>query len=1115
MAEGIVLNDSYYDVYDGAIYFNSTLENIISQYYEDWEEELGVEYADELISNTIYYNLHITFKLAVPDTTEETSMWALSQAIHYSIMDYFNQYEYARATANMVSEIGYTTCMTFWSTAISVPFTYLGSHLVTSQFSLLGTAGAMSAKAMIGELLVKLFTSPIKEIFQELVADSITETLVQFAVEELGGTEDLGFWLSSLATSLRESTAGPLANIAFSSMTSGFKSSTSLKKASGTFSMLKGLMSGNRDLTMEGYVTFEEARAQEAKSQLQKEITQSGWRKLLSSGVLKGIALASASLITGGVGFFTLMGMARSLDSSVEHYLAPSTQELALRYLCRTNQIMAMKQILNPSDAYLSMEGESGLFLGKQSAKLEEFGATFNEYFQDQQDHGKTSMETVETLPTFRFKLTGTPPDQAIHKIKLDLSKDLHEIKKDAAKKLKLNPILNYKFIVNEKMLESIAQLKETYSNGGTITFIGEQAGGRPATTSDYYKIRSKLNDELNMVKQARDEMKNKPKDQKKRILEEIFRVIDDADNDKSYLMREYERETGDVAFSTIGRYAYRPNNNYLNWLKSKFDTIDNKLKLEERRLKFATSEITKANLERYGEFAEMIEGDKYEILVSQREQTFQGFLEENNLVKLKKFNQRFKFFKDGMEISDYIGTNIDFGDEILIIPIISDDKSLSPQFIDKVMNPILGKIYEKKLDLLKENERKLIRLWWSTALGSLYEDSVFRDDGSSPYAPHLDFLEDILVKFCYRNNIISSPKLGKLRSFLKYDIKNGVLDLRAGRNFKPGVNCFARIYSQIEIELREKNNKAALKELKILFSQIYTIFGHKENIIRQELRHIYHKWATLISQIEDSAENNLINTNTIKQLDTLIEADFTSQLVRHSEPDYFVFLEKANDLKKSLQSFSKKGFIDLDRVIDEIEQDIDYFRLLYQNSIFSLIKERFGEIKNWKRILLEDIGKIILEELDEKVGIELINYLVLSDFLFYDREYMKAKFLSDKGLKNRPYHTTIFKIIYGIESRDYNGFIDIFDILIQDFIREGISEKSYKILKDKILNYINKWFSKNYYEKPYIATKTSNQIRKYGNDIGKKELEVLYNIWQFLFKFYGFEDFTSIQHKI
>ena len=98
-AEGIVINESYYDVYDGALYFNSTLENIISHYYEGWEEELGRNYAEELLSNTIYYNLHITFNLVVPDTSEETSMWALSQAIHYSIMDYFNQYEYARATA--------------------------------------------------------------------------------------------------------------------------------------------------------------------------------------------------------------------------------------------------------------------------------------------------------------------------------------------------------------------------------------------------------------------------------------------------------------------------------------------------------------------------------------------------------------------------------------------------------------------------------------------------------------------------------------------------------------------------------------------------------------------------------------------------------------------------------------------------------------------------------------------------------------------------------------------------------------------------------------------------------------------------------------------------------
>jgi len=138
-------------------------------------------------------------------------------------MDYFDQYTFARTSAQMIAEIGYTEIMTITSTAISAPVVALGSYAVsivqeasaTATNAVVGaTSGAaqhvgqqatkFALKSLIFEIGKRVVIGTIKETIEEIVIDGFFETAIQSAVRMSGGSDAAGHWISTLFTSVRE-----------------------------------------------------------------------------------------------------------------------------------------------------------------------------------------------------------------------------------------------------------------------------------------------------------------------------------------------------------------------------------------------------------------------------------------------------------------------------------------------------------------------------------------------------------------------------------------------------------------------------------------------------------------------------------------------------------------------------------------------------------------------------------------------------------------------------------------------------------------------------------------------------------------------------------------------
>ncbi|MHA1279520.1 MAG: hypothetical protein ACTSQ8_20150 [Candidatus Helarchaeota archaeon] len=227
IAKGIKLNDSDYVLDCGSLYLKSPLSDLVSSKYLGIQDRLKSastnSYSD--FSPKFSYRVRIKFNTVIQDDSEETKRLSLAQATSFVVMDYFNQYTYALTTANMISEIAYTETVTFWSTYISAPLVFLGSWAVKGYDKFIAEAGKQVVKKQLGDTAAKASTQPIKaaiavlsalrlgipmllsplrEVFEEIVIDDIIETLLQNGISILGGTQDMGFWASSLGTSGRE-----------------------------------------------------------------------------------------------------------------------------------------------------------------------------------------------------------------------------------------------------------------------------------------------------------------------------------------------------------------------------------------------------------------------------------------------------------------------------------------------------------------------------------------------------------------------------------------------------------------------------------------------------------------------------------------------------------------------------------------------------------------------------------------------------------------------------------------------------------------------------------------------------------------------------------------------
>ncbi|KKM80539.1 hypothetical protein LCGC14_1338830, partial [marine sediment metagenome] len=128
--------EDFFYVEFGNIYFEDNIDTMLISSQIDFDDMIA---RGEMSSSTMkYYRLTIKFDMIVPDSGSDAhKRLALSQATAYVIMDYMNQYSFAKSTANMISEIGYTETLTVRSSIISAPASLLGSWAIGGLKSIL------------------------------------------------------------------------------------------------------------------------------------------------------------------------------------------------------------------------------------------------------------------------------------------------------------------------------------------------------------------------------------------------------------------------------------------------------------------------------------------------------------------------------------------------------------------------------------------------------------------------------------------------------------------------------------------------------------------------------------------------------------------------------------------------------------------------------------------------------------------------------------------------------------------------------------------------------------------------------------------------------------------
>ena len=295
--QDLIINESYYTVDLGNLYFSKSLEEIISEKNPGFEEALNSGLPESLI----YYRVHIYFDVFVPDTTEETHRLALTQATQHAVMDYFNQYTYAEVTANMISEIAYTETMTFWSTMISSAAIYAGSWIVGGV--------TLDAIAKAGVVLVK---SAISEVFDEIIKDAFIEALVENIFDMWGWSENAAMWVSAFATSARE-VGGALGQLALSRKGPILKNDIAL--------LQDAINTGDANAIAEISQRIDEAKQQQQEQQQQKQEERSSWTKLFRSGFFKGMFMVMPSILFGSFSFLTVKGLSMIGKGTID--LAP------------------------------------------------------------------------------------------------------------------------------------------------------------------------------------------------------------------------------------------------------------------------------------------------------------------------------------------------------------------------------------------------------------------------------------------------------------------------------------------------------------------------------------------------------------------------------------------------------------------------------------------------------------------------------------------------------------------------------------------------------------------------------------------------------------------------
>jgi hypothetical protein len=456
VVQDLWINDTYYTIDSGSLYFTKSLEEIIAQAFPGYEE--AIEWLDQFTNAQIYYYMHIVFDRFVPNTSEETNRLALAQSTSYAIMDYFNQYTFAQVSANMISEICYTETVTFWSTLISLPLIYLGSWTVKGTEQFLKAAGQgvvektlsnliksiaveivkggiktiFSPKALLGVLM-----SPIIEVFQEIIQDGLIEALSENIIDLIGGTEELEFWVSSIGTSMRE-VGGALGQLTLGR-------ETSLRNAlSVLISRNKGKVSTEVKEEVANIATQNNAMAEQFESD--KKL----WIRLLKNDMVRGLFMLAPSFL-GGLNFLALLGSAKMLEGTL-HFDSKLYSDIKAQRHAQSADRIPMGSEFSPDTIFTTRLQEEH----KQSSELNTIKEEIANKLQEQQDSNKEGPPTVSFTSRQNFNPRNIREElaTAFHKTRMvswttQLSQD-------------------YRFKSRKEQFEFISK------NAGTIEFQGE-----------------------------------------------------------------------------------------------------------------------------------------------------------------------------------------------------------------------------------------------------------------------------------------------------------------------------------------------------------------------------------------------------------------------------------------------------------------------------------------------------------------------------------------------------------------------------------------------------------------------------------------------------------------
>ncbi|TFF94520.1 MAG: hypothetical protein EU543_01090 [Promethearchaeota archaeon] len=372
IVQGIVINESYYEIENGDIYFLKPLEEIIEERFADFRSSIRA--ATESVS----YRLHVYFEQIVPDTTEETARLALAQSTQYAIMDYFNQWTFAHVSANMIGEMAYTTTLTFWSTLISAPAAYFGGALAEAGTrEVAKKVGTQLSKkyleASFKEFLkialakfsaTKVLYTALKEVVEEIVKDGALEMLAGTVMDLFGGNDELEFWLSSFLTSTREA-VGPVATLVRG------KGAMNLQQA---VALIKAGLKGDTNTVIAINNEIKQAQEQIIQAELRKQEAKKTMEKLTFTGVLKHALKIIPSVFMGGLGVLNLMAHGQEIKTFAACVYAQGKAKIhAFR---RQKQIAKIESAIATSDQDLSaasMFADAVLKDAKKPSMLEEF----------------------------------------------------------------------------------------------------------------------------------------------------------------------------------------------------------------------------------------------------------------------------------------------------------------------------------------------------------------------------------------------------------------------------------------------------------------------------------------------------------------------------------------------------------------------------------------------------------------------------------------------------------------------------------------------------------------------------------------------------------------------